>query len=98
MSARTRAQHVQGVLLPLYTRIVNNTQLQYNAMQVGIFQLLLAKHQQINAGLQYIDTLRDFWLARTELEQALSGSLADIDTVSMAESSEGDRPTLSLSE
>jgi outer membrane protein, heavy metal efflux system len=98
MSARTRAQHVQGVLLPLYTRIVNNTQLQYNAMQVGIFQLLLAKHQQINAGLQYIDTLRDFWLARTELEQTLSGSLADIDTVSMAESSEGDRPTLSLSE
>ncbi|HET8701685.1 MAG TPA: TolC family protein, partial [Nitrococcus sp.] len=80
LSARSRALYVQGVLLPLYTRIVNRTQLQYNAMQIGLFQLLLAKQRQIDAGLRYIDTLRDYWLARTALAQTLSGGLAKVET------------------
>ena len=53
------------------------SQLQYNAMQLGIFQLLQAKRQQINTGILYIETLRDYWLARTELEQILNGRLMD---------------------
>lgn len=98
LSARTRALHVQSVLLPLYTRIVNNTQLQYNAMQVGIFQLLLAKQQQINAGLRYIDTLLDLWLALSALEQTLSGSLADVEGESVAEIPDGEIPVISMPE
>jgi cobalt-zinc-cadmium efflux system outer membrane protein len=98
LSARNRALYVQNVLLPLYTRIVNNTQLQYNAMQLGIFQLLLAKQQQIAAGLRYIETLRDYWLARTALAQTLSGSLANVEAVSMAEIAAGDIPMISIPE
>lgn len=79
LSTRSRALRVRNVLLPLYTRVVNNTQLQYNAMQVGVFQLLEAKRQQIDAGLRYIDALRDYWLSRSALGQTLSGSLPDLD-------------------
>lgn len=73
--ARQRALFIQGMMLPLSNRVVNETQLQYNAMQVGIFQLLNAQQRQIQAARQYINALRDYWLARTQLEQILNGRL-----------------------
>jgi cobalt-zinc-cadmium efflux system outer membrane protein len=98
LSARARALHVRKVLLPLSTRIVHETQLQFNAMQLGIFQLLLAKQQQIDTGLRYIDALQDYWLARTALEQILSGSLADVEAAPVQEIPAGDIPTISIPE
>ncbi len=77
ITARAQAEQVQSTLLPLSNRVVGRSQLQYNAMQLGIFQLLQAKRQQINTGILYIETLRDYWLARTELEQILNGRLMD---------------------
>ena len=44
-------------------------------MQLGVFDLLRAREQQIRAAIAYIDTLRDYWLARTDLEQLLNGRL-----------------------
>jgi cobalt-zinc-cadmium efflux system outer membrane protein len=76
--SRARALHVKNIILPIRTKIVNDTLLQYNAMQVGVFQLLLAQQQQIAAGRQYIDTLRDYWLTRTQLDLILSGRVADM--------------------
>ena len=75
---RDQARYYQAVLLPLRQRIVELTQLQYNAMQIGAFQLLQAKQEQINAGNAYIRTLRDYWVARTELELLLSGRMASL--------------------
>jgi cobalt-zinc-cadmium efflux system outer membrane protein len=75
LAARNRAEHYRKVVLPLRERIVQDTQEQYNAMQVGAFQLLIAKQQEIDAGNRYIETVRDYWLARTELEVILSGTL-----------------------
>ena len=72
-AARDQADYYAKVILPLRQRIVRQTQLQYNAMQVGTFQLLVAKQQQIDAGNAYIRALRDYWLARSELEQILNG-------------------------
>ena len=71
-----RAEHYRGVLIPLRQRLVEETQKQYNAMQVGAFQLLAAKQQEIEAGRQYVETVRDYWLARTELDQLLCGRRA----------------------
>lgn len=75
-TARASALHMKNVIVPLRTRIVEQTQLQYNAMQVGIFQLLQAKREQIAAGRRYIESLRDYWIARGELDQLLSGHMA----------------------
>ena len=73
--AQDRALYYRDILLPLQERIVNETLLQYNAMQLGVFDLLRAREQQIQAAIAYIDTLRDYWLARTDLAQLLSGRL-----------------------
>jgi cobalt-zinc-cadmium efflux system outer membrane protein len=75
VSARDRAHYYHQVILPLRQQIVDQTQLQYNAMQVSAFQLLEAKRNQIDAGASYIEALRDYWVARTKLEQVLSGRL-----------------------
>ncbi|MBC7943734.1 MAG: TolC family protein, partial [Burkholderiales bacterium] len=48
-SARDRALFVKNVVLPLRSQIVDKTFLQYNAMQVGVFQLLQAQREQVAA-------------------------------------------------
>jgi cobalt-zinc-cadmium efflux system outer membrane protein len=73
--AQDRALYYRDILLPLRERIVNETQLQYNAMQLGVFELLRARERQIQAAIAYVETLRDYWLARTDLGQMLSGRL-----------------------
>jgi outer membrane protein, heavy metal efflux system len=73
--AQDRALYYRDILLPLRERIVNETQLQYNAMQIGVIELLRAREQQIQTAVAYVDTLLDYWLARTDLEQLLSGRL-----------------------
>jgi cobalt-zinc-cadmium efflux system outer membrane protein len=73
--ARDRALYYRDILLPLHERIVNEAQLQYNAMQLGPFQLLRAREQQIEIAVGYIESLRDYWFARADVEQILSGRL-----------------------
>jgi cobalt-zinc-cadmium efflux system outer membrane protein len=73
--AGDRAMYYRDILLPLHERIVNEAQLQYNAMQLGPFQLLRAREQQIQTAVAYIEALRDYWLARGDLGQLLNGRL-----------------------
>jgi cobalt-zinc-cadmium efflux system outer membrane protein len=73
--AQDRARYYRDIVLPLLERIVNETQLQYNAMQLGVFDLLRARERQIQAAVAYVETLRDYWLARTDLDQLLNGRL-----------------------
>jgi cobalt-zinc-cadmium efflux system outer membrane protein len=75
--ARDRALYYRDIVLPLHEQIVHQAQLQYNAMQIGSMQLLLARQQQIEAALSYVEALRDYWLARADLTQLLSGRLPD---------------------
>ena len=81
--AQDRALYYRDILLPLLERIVNETQLQYNAMQLGVFDLLRARERQIQAAVAYVETLRDYWLARTDLGQLLSGRLPRPNGVTM---------------
>jgi cobalt-zinc-cadmium efflux system outer membrane protein len=74
-AARRRADYYRTAVLPLNARLLDQTQRQFNAMQVGVFQLIQAKQSQIEAGRAYIEALRDYWLARTELEKAVGGRL-----------------------
>lgn len=66
--ARERVGHFQKVILPLRDQIVEQMQLRYNAMAVSVFQLLAAKREQIMAGQQYVQALRDYWLARVSID------------------------------
>lgn len=73
--ARDRTLYYRDILLPLHERIVNESQLQYNAMQLGPIQLLRAREQQIETAVAYIEALRDYWLARGDVGQIRSGRL-----------------------
>lgn len=72
---RDRALHYRDVLLPVRDRVLQETQLQYNAMQVGPLDLLRAKEQQIETAVRYIDTLREYWTAHADLALILAGRL-----------------------
>jgi cobalt-zinc-cadmium efflux system outer membrane protein len=75
LGAQDRALYYRDILLPLQERIVNEAQLQYNAMQIGIFHLLRDRERQIETGVAYVGALREYWLARADLVHISSGRL-----------------------
>lgn len=75
LAAREAAEFSQKHLLPLRKQILRDTQLQYNAMQKGNFELLSAKEREQNSEQTSVEALRDYWLARVELERAVGGRL-----------------------
>ncbi|MCI0364478.1 MAG: TolC family protein [Phycisphaerales bacterium] len=83
LSAYDRARYYQHIILPLRQRIVEETQLQYNAMQVSPFELLQAKRDQINTGAEYIMALRDYWQARAGFDHILRGRMTPFERTSM---------------
>jgi cobalt-zinc-cadmium efflux system outer membrane protein len=74
-SARRRAKQYPKVLLPLRRQIIEQTLREYNAMLAGVYQLLQAKRDEIEAGESYVETLTEYWVARAELERAVGGDL-----------------------
>jgi cobalt-zinc-cadmium efflux system outer membrane protein len=72
-SARESAMHYRSVVLPLGDQILGETQLQYNAMGIGVFQLLQTKREQVEAARTYVELLRDYWVARTEVARLEAG-------------------------
>jgi cobalt-zinc-cadmium efflux system outer membrane protein len=76
-TARERALYLKNVLLPMRQRILEDTQLQFNAMNMSVFQLLLARRDQIEAGRAYVEAQREYWIAAADLEQLLAGRIPD---------------------
>ena len=75
VATRDLAEYYGKVYLPQRIRIVNETLLQYNAMQEGPLALIAAKERELSAEREYAEAWRDYWLARAELEKAVGGRL-----------------------
>jgi cobalt-zinc-cadmium efflux system outer membrane protein len=75
ISARDLTEFYKDIYLPQRIRILNETLLQYNAMQKGTFELINAKERELSAEREYIEAWRDYWIARAELENAVGGKL-----------------------
>lgn len=73
--ARDSAQFQKTTLLPQRQRILQETLLHYNAMQKGNIALLMAKDQEQRSERDAIESLRDYWLARGDLEKAAGGKI-----------------------
>jgi outer membrane protein, heavy metal efflux system len=71
--ARSRLTYLREVVIPRRDRILKLTQLEYNAMLRGVFQLLEARRNLAQAEREEIVATRDYWVARTELETAVLG-------------------------
>jgi len=56
-------------------KILDLTLQHYNTMFRGAYDLLLAKQNEVVTERASIDALRDYWIARAELERALGGAL-----------------------
>jgi outer membrane protein TolC len=67
------AQHYRDEIVPLRKNISEEVLLRYNGMLMSVFELLADARQQIAAVSTYIDAQRDFWLAETNLNLALTG-------------------------
>lgn len=78
LANRDLSQYYGKVLLPQRLLVLNQTQLQFNAMQVGPGDLLSAKQNQVQTERAYVESWRDYWIARTDLERALHGSRSSI--------------------
>jgi cobalt-zinc-cadmium efflux system outer membrane protein len=74
-SLRRTVQQYGKVVLPLRERVLEQSQLQYNAMQIGLFQLVAAKQQQAEAYAAYLEAIRDYWQERAELVRLVGGRL-----------------------
>lgn len=74
-NARSAYTQLAAHILPQRQRILKETLLQYNAMQVSNFILLRAKEDEIQAQREAIEAQRDYWTARARLERAVGGSI-----------------------
>jgi outer membrane protein, heavy metal efflux system len=74
-AAAQSAEYYKRVLLPLREQIVSGTQLEYNAMNASVFQLLQARREQIQAERAYVELLREYWVLRAEADQLAAGRL-----------------------
>jgi cobalt-zinc-cadmium efflux system outer membrane protein len=74
--AREASEYQTTTLLPQRQSILKETLLHYNAMQKSNIALLRVKDEQQRAEKEAIESLRDYWLARGELEKAAGGRLS----------------------
>jgi cobalt-zinc-cadmium efflux system outer membrane protein len=73
LTARDAVEFSEKNLLPLRKKILGQTLLHYNAMQKNSYDLLVAKEREQMAEQTYVESKRDYWIARVELERAVGG-------------------------
>ena len=67
------AKHYRDEIVPLRKQISEEVLLRYNGMLMSVFELLADSREQVAAVNGYIDSLRDFWMAESDLQMALTG-------------------------
>lgn len=75
--AREIAERYREALVPGREAIVARTQEQVNFMLRGVFELIAAKQDEYDAYQEYIEAVRDYWIARAELRHLVGGRLPD---------------------
>lgn len=71
LTARSVVEQYGKVVVPLRENVVRFSQEQYDAMLLGVYQLIQAKQAEFDAYREYIEALRDYWIARSDLERAV---------------------------
>ncbi len=72
-SAWDIAHHYAEEIVPLRKLVAEENLLRYNGMLIGVFELLADARVQIASVNGAIAALRDFWIARADLDMALVG-------------------------
>ena len=72
--SRARYEHLHAAIVPLRLKIAQESLLQYNGMLMDVLQLLNARQLHFEARRNAIAALRDYWIARAELEPRRSAA------------------------
>ena len=67
------AKHYRDEILPLRKRVLQENLLRYNGMLIGPFDLMADARAQVLSVNSYIEALRDFWIADSDLDMSLIG-------------------------
>lgn len=65
----------QNEIIPLQTQILESSEELYNVMGLGVERLLENKRQELVVYKNYLDILKNYWIARVQLDKALGGYL-----------------------
>jgi cobalt-zinc-cadmium efflux system outer membrane protein len=76
MQAFAEVRKLVDVVMPLRKRVLDETVLQYNAMNASTFELLVARREMVDVGRQYIEALRRYWSAMAEAKALQRGGRA----------------------
>jgi outer membrane protein, heavy metal efflux system len=77
LSARQIAVFYANTVIPQAQRFLQAAEKQYEAMEVGLFDLLEIKEKQIRVSVEYVGALKAYWRERVRLAQTLKGKLPD---------------------
>lgn len=66
------ARHYRDEIVPLRKRISEEMLLRYNGMLSSVFELLADARESVASVNAYIEALRDFWIAESDLQAALT--------------------------
>jgi cobalt-zinc-cadmium efflux system outer membrane protein len=80
LAKKDLAAYYRDELVPERKRVLDLTLTSYNAMLKGPYDLLLARQNELVAERGYIEALRDYWIARADLERAVGGRLTSVRT------------------
>ena len=78
------AKHYRDEVVPLKKRISEENLLRYNGMLLGVFELLADSRDQVMSVTAYVEALRDYWVAETDLQSALTGRSPGAMSMSMS--------------
>lgn len=73
-TAHDIARHYRQEVIPLQQALSEENVLRYNAMLIGVFELLADARAQIGAVMAGIDALEQFWIADAALQAAVMGA------------------------
>jgi outer membrane protein, heavy metal efflux system len=76
-STHARARTYASTLVPAQRTVLEQTLLQYNAMQLSVFELLAARRSQLEIELAYVESQREYWDARAQLDALFAGKLVE---------------------
>jgi outer membrane protein TolC len=74
-SQHARARHLSDVVVPAARAVLEQSVLQYDAMQIGIFELLAARRELLAIEVAEVLARRDYWTAVAALHALLTGKL-----------------------
>jgi cobalt-zinc-cadmium efflux system outer membrane protein len=80
LAKKDLAAYYSDELVPERKRVLDLTLTSYNSMLKGPYDLVLARQNELAAERGYIDALRDYWIARSDLERAVGGRLTSVKT------------------